>query len=83
MSARKRARQALSARAVGLLRDIVVLSRAESRPVRASEVIPDGSPALYNTLHVLADRWLIVIENGRIRPRRAAFDVLRNRGVIL
>jgi len=75
-------RKPLSDRALFLLRDIVVLSRAEGRAVRAAEVIPDGSPALYNSLHVLADRWFIVIDGNRIRPRQIGVQLLRQRGVI-
>ena len=85
MSARRRAREPISNRALMLLRDIVVLSRAEGRPVSAAEVIPDDSPtrvALYNSLHVLANRWLIVIVEHRIRPRQAGVVLLRRRGVL-
>lgn len=85
MSTFKKKRRPLSPRALGLLRDIVVLSRAESRAVLASEVIPDDSPAriaLYNSLHVLADRWYVVIDGSRIRPRQAGVQLLRQRGVI-
>lgn len=85
MNARPNAKhRPLSDRALGLLADIVRLSRAENRAVTASEVIPPDSPAriaLYNSLHVLADRWLIVIDGTKIRPRQAGVNMLRARGV--
>lgn len=79
-------RRPLSDRALRLLADIVRLSRAEKRPVQASEVIPPDSPsrvALYASLHVLADRWLVVIDPRGISPRQAAYEMLRARGVRL
>jgi len=82
VSRRGGSRRPLSARAVRLLTDIVVLSRAESRAVRAAEVIPSDFPALYNTLLILSDRWLIAVDGDRIRPRQAGVHYLRSRGVI-
>lgn len=33
--------------------------------------------AVYNHVHVLADRWLIVIDGRRIRPRQRGVELLR------
>lgn len=67
----------LSAHATRVLRAIVTLSRAERRAVGLDEALGrDPTASDYNSVHVLADRWLIVIDGPRIRPRQDGVRLL-------
>ena len=67
----------LSPTAVRLLDHICTESRRLNSPLTLAQLWPAGpSSSNLNTMHVLADRWLIVIDGGRIRPRSAGFRLL-------
>ena len=74
-------RRPLSETATSVLRAIIAESDATGLPATVPGVLArTGIPerAVYSAVHVLADRWLIVIDGRRIRPRQRGRDLLRS-----
>lgn len=74
-------RRPLSQSAATTLRAIIAESDATGLPATVPGIVArtgQTDRAVYSALHVLADRWLIVIDGRRIRPRQRGRDLLRS-----
>lgn len=70
--------QPLSAGAFRVLHAIVTISRRENRAVTLDDLVGlESRVSLLNRLVVLRDRWLIVIDGQRIRPRATGVSMVQ------
>lgn len=74
-------RRPLSDAATRTLRAIIEESDSTGSAVSVAAVaerLGISDLVVYSHVHVLADRWLIVIDGRRIRPRQRGRDLLRS-----
>lgn len=68
-------RRPLSDGATRLLRQIIAHTDRVGQPPTLADL--GGGARTLDALHVLADRWLVVIVGGRVKPRQRGRDLLR------